>query len=438
MIQSSAVTAESPPSRRHRWRRWVAGTVLLAATGTALVPECSRWQARRALAVRDFETAADWLAVAEQFPWSRSETAMLKARWMRRQGRTAETADWLARAQRAGANRKRIEREQWMTLAQLGNMGEAEPHLPELLADPGDDTTEICEAYASGYIFLRRFADALKLLDAWILDEPGSLYARLLRGRVYYDRAQPVLAEADFRAALTLDSKCDEAHLTLGRILQDANRQQEAIAEFRLCQKSPWREDALLAEGVSLRTLGQNEQAMSVLKDARTLSPGRHEVLYEIGRLERETGNAEAAVTTLRAAVAANPGNSDYQYALAQALQEVQQFEEANALLAEVQLKLALRNRLHVLSEKAEANPRDIEIRRQLGEICFQLDRPEEAIGWLRSVLELDPKFRRAHEALARYYRANAAKSPEFLKRAQQHEAAASESVEPAAGPLQE
>jgi len=422
-MNAPSVRAVRPPSN---WRRraLVAGLVMLAAgIGIVKWPDYARWQARRALAHRDYRAAGRWIARSEYSPWSQPDSTLLKARWKRRQGLVSEVETLLAQAYQQGADRRAVEREQWLTFAQIGRMQVAEPHLTELLSDPGDDVLEICEAYASGYVFLRRHGDALRLLDAWLKDDPESAYAYLLRGRIRLDRRQWQRAEADFREVLKRLPRDTESRMALGQILQQGNRYDEAIAEFEQCVNvAETREAALIAQGTCWRMLGQNDKALDVFQRVLELNTQSHEALYELGKLERERGQSRSAAEHLRAAVAGLPASSDYRYALAQALQDLGEADQAKALLHDVEETLKLREKAQVLSDHAESHPRDIAVRLELGKVSLALDRPVEAVAWWTSVLDLEPRNSEAHTLLATYYRREAHRNPAFRERAAWHE----------------
>ena len=245
-IQKGSIgnSAKNAPNNRKWGRTRLVVTLLcLAVLLWQLWPAIPNWRASTALHNRDTATARFWLDAAEVGVRNHPETAFLRARWKRRLGDLAGVRFYLEKAFKCGAAPARLEREQWMTLAQSGQMRDAEPHFAELVSDPGHDIHEICEAYTAGYVRLHRYGDAIKILDAWLTDYPESSFARLLRGRVlrHLDRAHE--AETDLRCAVTNSPKLVEAQFELAEVLRESKRPEEAIQHYDKCLRGSRREE---------------------------------------------------------------------------------------------------------------------------------------------------------------------------------------------------
>ena len=103
--------------------------------------------ARRALRDRDADMALNAVREAARLTPNYGEVHFTMARVFRRQGHLDKVHESLEQAAKLGVTRNRIRREEWLAMAQAGQMKEARPHLSELLINPGDDGPEICEAY---------------------------------------------------------------------------------------------------------------------------------------------------------------------------------------------------------------------------------------------------------------------------------------------------
>ncbi|MEK6257569.1 MAG: tetratricopeptide repeat protein [Planctomycetota bacterium] len=364
----------------------------LAVLAWLLWPAIPNWRASVALQTRDTTTASFWLDAAEVGVSNHPETTFLRARWKRRLGDLAGVRFYLEKAHKCGVARQRLEREQWMTLAQSGQMREAEPHFAELVSDPGHDIHEICEAYTAGYVRLHRYGDAIKVLDAWLADYPESSYARLLRGRVlrHLDRAHE--AETDLRRAVTNSPNLVEAQFELAQVLRESKRPEEAIQHYDKCLSDvQLANPARIGRSISLKMIGQVDKAREQLRQLVANSPEQADAAYELGLLELEAGDAQSAVEHLQRASKLNPTKLEMRYSLCQALQMSGRHEEAAAEMAFVEEARGVSEKIQRLSDASQANPADAEIRFELGEFLIRQGRETEGVSWLQSVLQIFP-----------------------------------------------
>lgn len=80
----------------------------------------------------------------------------------------------------------------------------------------------------------KAYADAARLLEGVLAEEPANLSVRLLLARSYYHSAQLRRAEAELRRVLDADPTEDYARLMLGRTLERQGRAEEARPHLRL------------------------------------------------------------------------------------------------------------------------------------------------------------------------------------------------------------
>src|SRR5690606_33063595 len=146
----------------------------------------------------------DWLRYAGWIPGEHARTHFLLARLSRLQGRTDETRFHLQRAWDAGYPTAALEREQWLLLAQIGRLDQAEPHLWELANDPQIDGSVLGEAFVNGYLMTYQFDKALAMLAGWEADFPRDPRPHVLRAQIWEHLERWVDAEQEFRTALQL------------------------------------------------------------------------------------------------------------------------------------------------------------------------------------------------------------------------------------------
>lgn len=377
--------------------------------------------ARQALARYDAERAQVWLDWAERLGGENAEIALWRARTFRRLGRLDATRAALEKALQLGAPRDRLERENWLALAQAGQLREAEPQLPLLLMQPGDDGPEICEAYVLGYLRTFRHAQAERLLQAWMQDWPDQARPYLLRGRLYLVQQQTRKAEADFRTALMRDPHCAEAAVELAEILRSENRPAEArplFAQFLHDRQVGIRARVGLA--ACLKALGRAESAREVLAEALTIAPDDSVVLRELGRTELERGHSAAAEAYLRRALPLTR-DDEVRYLLAQALQGQGKSEEAKPLFEEVRRTREAFQELQRLEDELVKSPGNPHLLTQMGALLLEYADPEEGVVRLLAALDRDPHALEARRLLIRHYEQRAQGRPEFQKLADYH-----------------
>ncbi|MGW4892801.1 tetratricopeptide repeat protein [Kitasatospora sp. NPDC004240] len=80
----------------------------------------------------------------------------------------------------------------------------------------------------------KAYAEAARMLEGVLAEEPANLSVRLLLARSYYHSAQLTRAESQLRRILDADPAEDYARLMLGRTLERQGRAEEARPHLRL------------------------------------------------------------------------------------------------------------------------------------------------------------------------------------------------------------
>ncbi len=419
----------APNSERRRFSSHRVRLVLVASVIGFIVWQKGNWwpppfhqQARTSLRSHDPVAAHEWLDIAEWAADDHPETAFLRARSYRKQGDLERVRDWLGKAYERGIPRERVQREQWLALAQSGQLARAEAQLPGLLADPGAELEEVCEAYVLGYIRAHRLVDALRLLDTWIADFPDSPHPRMLRGQIYSELSRFKDAEADFRRALSAHPDHSEAALGLADVLRELKRPQESLEFYEICSK----DDRLqlsgeLGRALALKALGDAEQAGRIIRGLVEDHPDSDEALLELGRLELDAGRYEPAVKLLLKTYELVPQDIEARYLLARALHDAERRDEANEHFEWVARAREASAEIQKLKDVVRKEPTNVEKRYATAQLLMKYGARDEAVMWMLSVIDLAPDHRRAHEALAAYYEALAATDPQYRKLADEH-----------------
>lgn len=383
------------------------GAVLLICMILAWLmgPAIVKWQVRKSLADRNLGAADSWLSRLEWLAPNDAEAWFLRARLARKRGDWSHVRESLLKARQLGVSVDRLEREQWLTLAQSGQMRLAEPHLSKLLTDPQDDGAEICEAYVNGYFLNYRMTEALRLLDAWIADFPKDTEPRIIRGKIRIDQQFLKEAEADFRSAWTLDPQSTSAGLQLADVLILERKIEEALKVYQqLKQQSAAHVNAQIGEAKALRLLNRPAAAGEIARRILVQQPNNREARLELALAEMDLEHLSEAVAILKQALQQNPRSLMVRQALAKCLRATGNSEEAVEHAKYVEEAQAALQKADALAMKVVEHPDDIRARYEIGMAFLKYAVPERGIQWLKSVLNYDPNHEAAKRAIEAYH----------------------------------
>jgi tetratricopeptide (TPR) repeat protein len=114
--------------------------------------------------------------------------------------------------------------------------------------------------------------------------------------------ADPAGAEAAYREALARDPTHPGSHLSLGFLLHQSGRLEEAVSHYRLAADAdPLDGLAAFNLGVSLEDLGRKDEAIAAYRRAIVADPELADAHYNLGRLYEEAGERAGAFEHLRA-----------------------------------------------------------------------------------------------------------------------------------------
>jgi Tfp pilus assembly protein PilF len=299
-----------------------------------------------------------------------------------------------------------IRREEWLMMAQNGQLRAAEPHLTELLVNPGDDGTEICEAYVEGFFLAYRISEALGLLEVWQADFPTDPQPHFMRGLFHAHNSNPREAVTSMRRAIELGPDRKDIQSHFAELLMVVEQYDEAAQFFRRLLKSDANNPVLLAGlGRCLLERGELDEGRRTLEKAILADPESHAARTALGKLELKAGRPGAAIECLRPVVEARPFDPEPRLAIATALRETGAADEAKEHLLAVERSLKATDRMRALMDQAKSRPTDTGMRFEIGMILMKNGAPNDGAKWLLSVLDIDPRHHASHDALAEYYR---------------------------------
>ncbi len=430
------------------WQR-VVRTALILGVVVALVgvafwkPISVTWtlhEARGLLRQRESERAVALLSTAHQRDPQHPEVNYLLARGFRRLGQFNKVVEHLDLAEGFGWPGELIRLEQLMGAAQAGQLTASAPELYKFLSrggDYGDEGPEVCEALVNGYFLSYQFGLAQPLLDEWQAAYPEDSQCYMFRGLFFENRSNPGKAVGEYRKAVELSGERTDVRLRLAQVLKKTNQYDEAIAQFEICRsEDPGHPEVLTGLGQCYHGQGQIEPARQMFQKVLATEADFFDAQLALGQLEETAGRPAEALRWLRPACRRRPSDTEARYSLALSLQKVGrqqrdaipwppsealtlgqalswagQRAEASLTLSEASHHFQFvadaqqaMGRVQVWTDIIRSEPRNADLRYKIGNHLMKYDNPEHGLGWLLSVLDIDPEHVPTHRLLADYY----------------------------------
>ncbi|MCP4174432.1 MAG: tetratricopeptide repeat protein [Fuerstiella sp.] len=436
------VNETRPQSTSVRFRRIRKCAVLLTLLAT-----CLYWQRNvllgrplravvdHQIAARDLESAEQWVQTAQRLLPKNPEFAMLRASVARRSGDMQTVSDALKRAAQLGAPKSDLNREQWLALAQSGQMKQAEPHLAKLLTDLNQDNKEVCEAFVIGYIRTHRTDSALKLLGPWIADSADDATPLLQRARTYQLLSSPKEAESDFRAALEIEPEWNTAQLEYAEFLVRQNRFSDAVEYFQYLLTTESEDDRELPVRIRIGLAecriaeGSMPEAAALLKTACRMDTTSLDAHLALGRTLVESGKYNDGIKPLLHALDLRPGYDETHFLLAQAYSLNGQRDRAAEHLRIVSVAREALNELDKLNADVLEDPGNAAKLIRGGEIMLMYGDPEEGVLRILTGLEHAPNNTTGLRLLAEHYRKKNLQNESYSKLATEFQQQLKEAV---------
>jgi predicted Zn-dependent protease len=410
--QADGSSAQRLVSTRRRSRIYLALRVLLLSAiivplvlfrdPLAILYRQSR--ARMLLDKRHDFAALEPLRTALRNDLENPKTLLLLARAHRRLGNLPRVSLLLNRAETLGGDARRIEHERRLVLAQSGRLTEVEPFLPDMLLNPDEDGPDICQAFVQGYFANLRSGDAVRLLDVWQQSYPNDPQVYFMRAYLMQSMDDTKQAGELYRQGLELAPDQTVMRRRLAEVLLETGKLDDAESELSLCvEQAP--EDAeisfVLAQSAYKR--GDLEVATQRLSETLQRAPDHFEARRLKGQLDLAQGKLDEALQELQAVVRQRPYDLLAREALGRTLRTLGRNDEAKTHFDFVTEGEQANSRVSRLIRKSIENPADAEVRYEIGTFLQRYGPPEDAVRWMRSVLELQPDHPGAHRALADY-----------------------------------
>ena len=281
-----------------------------------------------------------------------------------------------------------------------------------------------------------KWGEAIACLTNAVEQNPGHARAHRWLGIIYYDTGAMKLATNHLRSAADIDVQDYSVLRLSGLIHRDYQAYESAVEDYRRALRrkpSPQVEQqirveladslrelrkvdealAVLGEGKNtaetmvtraacLESQGKNELALAETKQALELSPSNRQALTICGRLLMSERKFSEALPYLKRAVVEDAADHEARFLLGRCLVQSGDVERGKAEIERSTETKELFLKISELHLKAVEEPRNVQIRMQLGAATEQLGRPRSALGWYRAVLGLEPDNEQAAKALER------------------------------------
>lgn len=367
--------------------------------------------AKYALTNADIAGALDWLEYPTLVDPHRGDLQYLLACAYRRQGKLDRVAEHLDQARRYDWSREEIERQRLLTRVQAGDAKLASKFLADLNRNdvPDDVAEEVFEALAKCYLIEYRIADALVCLAHWSEWRPEALQPRLWRSQILERDNHWDLAADEYNAILKLQPDNVVIRIKLADSLMYRNQVNDALEVYQEClAESPKEPMALLGYAQCLRRMGNLEdarRALDQLADLDLEDDVRGHVTAETAQFSLEQRDYKQALKLFEEAVELAPDDSAAHYGLGMALSRLGKTERAQREFDLTKRIKAKNERISDIAQALLATPNNADLRYEAGKALVEEGFKQEGLRWWMQALDIDPRHRDTHRALAQFYK---------------------------------
>jgi tetratricopeptide (TPR) repeat protein len=234
-------------------------------------------------------------------------------------------------------------------------------------------------------------AEAVKLLEGLVQQDPTSADRRARLGIAYTQESQFRQAADEFREALRLDPSNDVTRLSYVKALIILAEFQTALPEIQsYYRRKPRDFEGLYLMGVVDRGLGNYADAEPLLRQAVALNPNHYESRYNLGFVLARLGRPQDALPHLQKALQLKPESSEARFQLAAVLRSLGQVQQAREELEKFQEKKQESVKENVAGTKVN----------QANEF-FEQGNYQRAVDYYRDAVAQDPGNARTYYDLA-------------------------------------
>ena len=324
----------------------------------------------------------------------------------RRLGSLPTASMLLQTAARQGADSERVDLEQKLIAVQAGQIRGFDKEFSSLIVAAGDNGSDIFEAYILGLFANLRTDEAFGLLDGWAKSSPTDPLPRFLDAYLLHGIGRLPDAAKSYRKGLELAPHMTTMRRRLAQVLFESGDYREAREELERCRN----EASQSAEVLGLLAQcafaeNDNKQALVEADRALVVEPGHLGARRLRGLIRLDSGDFQSALSDLEYVSQRTPDDLVAHEALARTLQSLGRTVEAEQHFNFVSVATKEQAETGRLIRKVLGEPKNAELRFEIGSRLMQFGNPEDGVKWLRTVLEIDPNHSAANSMLADFYR---------------------------------
>lgn len=312
-------------------------------------------------------------------------------------------------ARRLNASPLAVALEETLERVQRGRPSGDERRLLERVRAEEAEAPLILEALVQGNLRRLQFDRALGLVETLLNVQPDHALGFLWRGRIRDQFNPGQSGREDLEQALKINPSFDAARYYLAESLLRSHQVTDAEAHLQvLREKQPDNLLVRLAWAKCRIALGDQSQGQELLDAWLAEAPNKHPRLLEAlearARLALSLGQPSKAEAFARRALQESPLDQHALHNLARSLAAQERHSEAQAVEEQLEkIKQDLRLVTRCRDELAR-NPDEVSLRHEIGAAYLRLGRPGEALVWLNSALERDPKHKPTLQTLADFH----------------------------------
>jgi tetratricopeptide (TPR) repeat protein len=217
--------------------------------------------------------------------------------------------------------------------AQSGPQAPRSSNSQQQIASSNDPLSPLL-AQAQDALDRKDFAAALPLLEKIAVAKPNDALPHFELGFVYSSLKKNPEAIAEYRRAISLDSKLAPAHLNLGLELLDSDPASAAESFRRAAELMPGQSRPLYLLGQALEHSGKRSEAIQQYHAALAITPKDDAILFALSRALLADGQFASAEANFRQLLGLKPDSAPGQLGLAESLLSQQKTAAAADALA--------------------------------------------------------------------------------------------------------
>ncbi|MEN9554737.1 MAG: hypothetical protein RLZZ232_1023 [Planctomycetota bacterium] len=352
-----------------------------------------------ALSIRDFSGVRERIRELDAVDDSNGYGSLLQAVFFLRTGDPAAALRTLNALDAKGPLRASVLEFTGEALYQAGQLWMARDVLTTLVAEQPDHV-DGHRWLGSAYYDLGAQYEAVFHLEQVARLAPDDYRPHWLMGVIYRDLESYSDSVIHLQQAWDLkppDGVRDTVALFLSRSLRAEHKYDVALTYLRQCRETP----EVLVELASCEfSLGQSDEAFRTLERCPVPEDDESGTGWYllIGEILEGQNKPEEALAKYEEGVRRFPFEEDLQYRIAIVLQNLGQAERAKEEMGVWEQRNALKNRLIELNKQAAKELDNAAVRRDLAEVCRQMQRPKHAEMWEAAALACEQRRRPSAE----------------------------------------